>query len=70
MVNVTNRANVHMRLVPLEFTFCHLDASLLSKYGGQPKAWAGLRSRLELSPGMRKRNCCKRRQARHSRPMW
>ena len=23
MVNVTNRANVHMRLVALEFTFCH-----------------------------------------------
>ncbi|CAD9221748.1 hypothetical protein BCEN4_2000002 [Burkholderia cenocepacia] len=32
MVNVTNRTNVHVRLGPLKFTFCH--DSLLSKIIG------------------------------------
>jgi hypothetical protein len=57
MVNVTDRADVYVRLVPLEFALTHVDASLLSKYGRQPKARAGLRSRLELSLVLRKQNC-------------
>jgi len=37
VVNVTDRANVHVRLIPLKLTFCHLVASLLSKDGRQPR---------------------------------
>ncbi len=33
MVNVTNRANVHMRLRTLEFTFCHVRSPFLLPFG-------------------------------------
>jgi hypothetical protein len=58
MVNVTNRANVDVRLVPLKLTFCHVYASLkYERRAADPRCGAGLRSRLELSRRMRKQNC-------------
>jgi hypothetical protein len=57
MVDVTNRANVHVRLVPLEFALTHLFASLSSKDDRRTAVGGGLRSRLELSLSLRKRKC-------------
>jgi hypothetical protein len=61
MVNVTNRANIHMRLGALEFTFCHLtfpkaarqepdlDAGRLATTAGKHKGLLPVRSGLASS---------------------
>jgi hypothetical protein len=56
MVNVTNRANVDVRLIALEFTFCHVNMSSCDNLGGPAiPVWTW---RLRLSAPLRKTFNC------------